>query len=741
MIFDTNDPRLTAYALGEIDPAERSEIEQLLADREEARNYVAEIRQTAQWLAEELQKEPETASTLAMANHRLIDQALESAVPTANSRPWWRRPYRLMSMAATLLIVGTVGLFSLNAYQTGRQARNVFNPLPPLSKPRASAPAKSPTEALGEAPAMIRSFYAPASGPYARQNSSNQMQRGDTRSAPNGNGQQFQVAQNTTAPGMPPAGVIAYAPALPAAAAPASAPAAIPALNKNVQNEPAQQAVPAPVARGEVNAFVPEELARNVEAFDRIQENPFVRAIDEPLSTFSIDVDTASYANVRRYLLQLNQLPPPDAVRIEELLNYFSYQDAPPAPSSRDPFAIHLEVARCPWSAEHRLARIGIAGKPIHQNERPPSNLVFLIDVSGSMADYNKLPLVKWALQRLVEQLDGKDQVAIVVYASASGLYLPSTRCDGDHKADIFSRIEQLHAEGSTNAGAGIQLSYEIAAKNFKTDGINRVILATDGDFNVGITQRDELTKLIEAKAKSKVFLTVLGFGMGNLKDGTLETLADKGNGNYAYLDSAEEAYRVLVRQMGSTLMTIAKDVKVQVDFNPAKVAAYRLIGYENRVMANQDFANDAKDAGEIGAGHHVTALYELVPAGKEPLIANVEASKFVQPAQVKGDSPDSFVVRLRYKQPEGDKSTLIERGVVDQGLDYSQASLDFKLASAVAGFGMLLRNSPSKGNLGYPAVIELATPTLAHDPHGYRKEFIELIHKASQARQISAVP
>ena len=383
-----------------------------------------------------------------------------------------------------------------------------------------------------------------------------------------------------------------------------------------------QQAAPAPVAGGEVNAFVPEELARNAEAFDRIQENPFVRAIEEPLSTFSIDVDTASYANVRRYLLQLNQLPPPDAVRIEELLNYFSYQDAPPAPSSRDPFAIHLEVARCPWSAEHRLARIGIAGKPIHQNERPPSNLVFLIDVSGSMADYNKLPLVKWALQRLVEQLDGKDQVAIVVYASASGLYLPSTRCDGDHKAEIFSRIEQLHAEGSTNAGAGIQLSYEIAAKNFKTDGINRVILATDGDFNVGITQRDELTKLIEAKAKSKVFLTVLGFGMGNLKDGTLETLADKGNGNYAYLDSAEEAYRVLVRQMGSTLMTIAKDVKVQVDFNPAKVAAYRLIGYENRVMANQDFANDAKDAGEIGAGHHVTALYELVPAGKEPLIA-----------------------------------------------------------------------------------------------------------------------
>ncbi len=912
MIFDTDDPRLTAYALGESDPAERPEIEQLLADCEEARNHVAEIRQTAQWLAAELQKEQATVSTPALANHRLIDQALQSAVPTASSRPWWRRPYRLISMAATLLVGGTVGLFTLNAYQARRQERVVAYAAmsttraleePPLiarsgsqtldrgalaenerrierakllpqtapadvrlmqeiagavaheqqqqavllrqagemagmggqmagsvnhspaatgrasvtygnpgggmtnglaarvqpqvraesaraaGKPTAQAysrdgsmtrpysfgkktdlDAKAQDQMAANAARLPRatssSSYAPASGPYAQQNSSNQlqqnspsqMQRDDTRTASSGNMYPYQVAQNTAAPGAPPAGALGYTPVPQAAPAPAALPAL--ALKRKVQYEPAQQttpalattpvatdeskdqpvqqAVPAPAAGVAFQELVPEGLAPNAEAFDRIQENPYVRAIVEPLSTFSIDVDTASYANVRRYLLQLNQLPPPDAVRIEEMLNYFSYQDAPPLPGSRDPFAVHLEVARCPWNADHRLARIGIAGKPIHQNERPPSNLVFLIDVSGSMADHNKLPLVKWALQRLVEQLDGKDHVAIVVYAGASGLYLQPTRCDGDHKAEISSRIEQLRAEGSTNAGAGIQLSYEIAAKNFKTDGINRVILATDGDFNVGVTQRDELTRLIEAKAKSKVFLTVLGFGMGNLKDGTLETLADKGNGNYAYLDSAEEAYRVLVRQMGSTLMTIAKDVKVQVDFNPAKVAAYRLIGYENRVMPNQDFANDAKDAGEIGAGHHVTALYELVPAGKEPPIAGVEASKFVQPAQAKGDSLDSFQVRLRYKQPEGDKSTLIERGVVDQGLDYSAASLDFKFASAVAGFGMLLRNSPSKGNLGYSAVVELATPALAHDPHGYRKEFIELVHKAGQ---ISGAP
>jgi len=298
-----------------------------------------------------------------------------------------------------------------------------------------------------------------------------------------------------------------------------------------------------------------------------------------------------------------------------------------------------------------------------------------------------------------------------------------------------------FRSEGSTNAGAGIQQSYDIAAKSFKKDGINRVILATDGDFNVGITEDEPLIKLIEAKAKSKVFLTVLGFGMGNLKDSKLEKLADKGNGHYAYIDSSEEAYRVLVQQMGSTLITIAKDVKVQVDFNPAKVAEYRLIGYENRAMANEDFANDAKDAGEIGAGHHVTALYELIPAGKEIRPAAVEASKFVKPAEAKGDAPESFVVKLRYKKPDADNGLQIERPVVDQGLDYAQASADFKFASAVVGFGMLLRDSPSKGSLGFSAVVELAMPALGHDPNGYRKEFIELVNRAKQLSENRANP
>ena len=328
-------------------------------------------------------------------------------------------------------------------------------------------------------------------------------------------------------------------------------------------------------------------------------------------STFSIDVDTASYSNVRRFLVQ-NSLPPKDAVRIEEMLNYFPYHDAPPSSASEDPFAVHVEVAGCPWNAQHRLARIGIAAKPIDQSNRPASNLVFLVDVSGSMNADNKLPLVQWGLQRLVEQLGENDRVALVVYAGAAGLVLPSTSCQ--NKAEILSAIEQLQSGGSTNGGAGIQLAYDVAVQNFIKNGTNRVIMATDGEFNVGLIPRPDLVRLIEAKAKSGVFLSVLGFGMGNIKDATLEQIADKGNGHYAYIDAQREAYKVLVQEMGSTLVNVAKDVKIQVDFNAAKVAQFRLIGYENRIMAHRDFNDDTKDAGEIGAGHHVTALYELVP-------------------------------------------------------------------------------------------------------------------------------
>jgi Ca-activated chloride channel family protein len=478
----------------------------------------------------------------------------------------------------------------------------------------------------------------------------------------------------------------------------------------------------------------PAETQPAAEAYNAVVDNPFNRVASDPLSTFSIDVDTASYSNVRQFLVR-NMLPPRDAVRIEELLNYFPYADAPPAQSSEHPFAVHTEVARCPWAAGHRLARIGIAARPIDQSRRPPSNLVFLVDVSGSMQAPNKLPLVQWGLQRLVEQLGENDQVALVVYAAASGLVLPSTSCM--NKAEILAAIEQLRAGGSTNGGAGIQLAYDVATQHFIKNGTNRVILATDGDFNVGTTNQDELVRLIEAKAKSGVFLSVLGFGMDNIKDGTLERLADKGNGHYAYIDTPREAYKVLVEEMGSTLVAVAKDVKIQVEFNAAQVGAYRLIGYENRILAHQDFNDDTKDAGEVGAGHHVTALYELVPPGLGGDEPKVDSLKYTKTTPSGSAGHESFTVKLRYKRPDAETSRLIEIGVVDPGRSFGEASDDLKFAAAVAGFGMLLRDSPYKGSLTYAGVLEIGEPATARDPSGYRREFLAAVRQAKAlARQ-----
>jgi Ca-activated chloride channel family protein len=464
------------------------------------------------------------------------------------------------------------------------------------------------------------------------------------------------------------------------------------------------------------------------EGYNPIVDNAFQATAREPLSTLSIDVDTASYANIRRFLRQ-NTLPPKDAVRIEEMLNYFRYRDSPPSQSSEHPFAVHVEVAACPWNAQHRLARIGIAAQEIDQSRRPASNLVFLVDVSGSMDQPNKLPLVQWALQRMVEQLGENDRVALVVYAGASGMVLPSTSCI--KKAEIMSAIDELKAGGSTNGGAGIQLAYDVATQSFIKNGTNRVILATDGDWNVGTTSSSDLVRLIEAKAKSGVFLSVLGFGMGNIKDDKLEQLADKGNGHYAYIDSPAEAYKVLVEEMGSTLVTVAKDVKIQLEFNPAKVGAFRLIGYENRILAHQDFNDDTKDAGEIGAGHHVTALYELVPRGKEQDLPGIDPLKYTKPAASTSESDESFTVKMRYKPPAGDTSRRLEYGVVDKGQTLGEASDDFKFACAVAGFGMLLRDSAHKGSLTYPRLLEMAESTLAADPSGYRQEFVALVRRA----------
>ena len=447
-------------------------------------------------------------------------------------------------------------------------------------------------------------------------------------------------------------------------------------------------------------------------------------------------MDTASYAITRRFLNQ-HSLPPKGGVRIEELVNYFHYDY--PQPAGEHPFSASIEIADCPWKAGHRLVRVGLKGREIEESKRPPTNLVFLIDVSGSMMRPDRLPLVQRSLGLLVDKLTENDRIAIVVYAGNTGLVLPSTT--GDRKERIKSAIDRLEAGGSTHGSAGIQLAYETAVEQFINGGVNRVILATDGDFNVGVTNQSDLLDLIQKKAKSGVFLTVLGYGMGNLKDAMLVKLSDKGNGNYAYIDTLDEARKVLVEQMGGTLITIAKDVKIQIEFNPAQVQSHRLIGYEKRMLKKKDFNNDKIDAGEIGAGHTVTALYEVVPAGAksgetptvdslkyQPALAS-EESKFE--ARKSKMSDDLLTLKLRYKQPDGDKSALMEIPVTDSGATLEKSSRDFRFAAAVASFGMLLRDSEYKGNLTWEGVQELAVEGKGEDKGGYRAEFITLIDKA----------
>jgi secreted protein with Ig-like and vWFA domain len=459
------------------------------------------------------------------------------------------------------------------------------------------------------------------------------------------------------------------------------------------------------------------------EKYQSTRPNVLQEVRTSPLSTFSIDVDTASYSNVRRFLNE-GRLPPPDAVRLEELINYFPYHYEQPAEGK--PFAVTVDVAEAPWNPQYRLARIALKGRDIAR-ERVQANFVFLVDVSGSMADSNKLPLVKQSLQMLTEQLQENDRVSIVTYAGESGVLLPSTT---ERKA-MNEAIASLNSGGSTNGASGISLAYEQAQKGFIKEGINRVILCTDGDFNVGISSVQELEKLITEKAGGGVFLSVLGFGTGNLRDDAMETLADKGNGNYAYIDSLSEARKVLVEQMQSTLVTLGKDVKIQVEFNPAQVASYRLIGYENRLLAKEDFNDDAKDAGEVGAGHTVTALYEIVPASLGKTL--VDDLKYqAPPAQATTVVSDELLtVKLRYKQPEGDRSELLQVSAKDSQRKLTDTSEDFQFASAVAGFGMLLKSSPEVKDFSWEKVRELALKGKGADPQGYRGEFIQLVDKA----------
>ena len=468
----------------------------------------------------------------------------------------------------------------------------------------------------------------------------------------------------------------------------------------------------------------------NTESYAEINENEFKSVSDAPLSTFSIDVDRASYANVRRFI-QDGQRPPADAVRIEEMINYFPYQWGDVA--GEHPFVVTTEVTQAPWKHEHRLVRIGLHAESIDTEDLPPSNLVFLLDVSGSMSSQDKLPLLKKAFTLLVDQVREQDRVAIVVYAGAAGLVLPST--PGSEKDEILAALEKLEAGGSTAGGAGIKLAYDVARKNHIDGGNNRVILATDGDFNVGASSDEAMVKLIEKERESGTFLTVLGFGTGNLKDSKMEQIADHGNGNFAYIDGLLEARKVLVEEMGGTLLTLAKDVKLQIEFNPARVAGYRLIGYENRLLADEDFNDDTKDAGELGAGHTVTALYEVVPAGVGMPGGSVDPLRYQEqpdppePAVARSGFADEMMyVKVRYKDPDGERSKLLQQPVFD-GID--TPSVDFRFAAAVAGFGMLLRDSEHAGALTLDDIVSLAEAGRGDDPRGYRGEFIRLVETA----------
>ncbi len=465
----------------------------------------------------------------------------------------------------------------------------------------------------------------------------------------------------------------------------------------------------------------------DAEAYDRIYENAFRDALRQPLSTFSIDVDAASYANTRRFLNR-HQLPPADAVRLEELINYFSYTYD--EPNGSHPFSITAEVSQCPWAAGHKLVHIGLKGRTVEAANLPASNLVFLLDVSGSMESANKLGLMKKALRLLVNQLRDEDRVSIVVYAGAAGMVLEPTA--GHHKTRILESLENLRAGGSTAGGAGIQLAYKLAENTFIKGGNNRVILATDGDFNVGVSGDGALTRIIEEKRESGVYLTVLGFGMGNYKDSKMEKLADKGNGNYAYIDNLLEAKKVLVKEIGATLLTIAKDVKIQVEFNPARVNAYRLIGYENRMLKAGDFNDDKKDAGELGAGHTVTALYEIVPAGVKIDIPSIDTLKYQKTNKSFSAKTDEILtVKFRYKAPEDSVSQLIVNNLKDMGAGFTNASENFRFSAAVAGFGMLLRKSKHKGQMDYDRVLQIAKSSKGKDQEGYRSEFIRMIELA----------
>jgi len=735
--------RLTAHALGQLEGPEHDDAEARLAraDAADLRQAVAETQRLSAALRASRTADladaagPSRSSDLRRAViARLAAATSPAAQPTSPAprppsirRASWGLLAAAGSMAAALLVAATVLL---------EQPAVVRSPQRPTSRTAAPTPAEpaatAPEAALAEQAAGVRAL-------------ANELRKSDRSEPPVDRlaaardrrelaGQAGKIDKAASQDMIASENMLAVESQI------AAAPRALVA-------GPARPGAPrGPLAEdgAEFQQLRREQPSR--EQYGRFAENPIRRVKDAPLSTFGVDVDTASYANIRRFLSG-GRLPPRDAVRLEECVNYFRYDDA--LPEGDDPFAVTLESATCPWNEDRLLVRIGIRGRDIDRGRRPAGNLVFLIDVSGSMQSPDKLPLVKQALSLLVEELTENDRVAIVTYAGNAGLVLPPTT--GDQKATILAAIDRLTAGGSTHGSAGIALAYEQAATEFIPAGANRVILATDGDLNVGVTSDAALVELIREKAAGGTFLTVLGFGQGNLQDEKMEKLADHGNGVYAYIDGVREARKVLVEQLTGSTITIAKDVKLQVEFNPARVASYRLLGYENRLLAARDFRDDRKDAGDIGAGHTVTALYEIAlvgaaaggpdsgpnggpGGGAEPLKYQRQPEPEPEPATVAALVPSAelLTVKLRFKQPDGDTSALGEYPLADAGRAFADASADLRFAAAVAGFAMILRNSDQAGSLTLDDVARIATRAVGRDEGGYRAEFIDLVRKAA---------
>ncbi len=784
MKLSPESPELTAYLLGELDPARRTEVEAELRTSPELQAELESLRQTSELLARELAVEsavqllPNQRSELLQSFEQTaepvpVTPAAGPSLPSHKRLPWLelllavRRHWiwagaGLAALALTLLPWRQATLRPVAVGDLALRYQNTPDPA------AAKAPTAPATERLPESTVVLAPLTDNALAPKKSKTRAEVSERGvtslGTAASQVGQVERTMVAEQTREEVLSRRLAAADAPAqsfyrmdpslarryglAPMNPAPASAGST---LSESVDNKRGLPEVRMKESSDLFTAATPRlqeaeslqlqmrlgraaAMAPGSESYAAIADNPFKDALSTPLSTFGLDVDTASYSNVRRFLRD-GSMPPPDAVRIEELVNYFHYDY--PAPNRGEPFGVSVEIAESPWKEGNKLVRIGLQAKSVDRRERPPANLVFLLDVSGSMEPENKLPLVKRSLRLLLDRLGERDSVGIVTYAGESRVALEPTTVSAEGRARILQVVDGLRAGSGTAGGAGIVDAYRLATNRFNPEQVNRVLLCTDGDFNIGITDPAELQHLIEDKAKSGVFLSVLGYGLGNLKDSTMERLADKGNGNYAYIDSFTEARKVLSEQIDGTLVTVAKDTKVQVEFNPARVRAYRLLGYENRALRDRDFNDDTKDAGDVGAGHQVTVLYEIEPstpnlAGVDPLRYQARPEATAPEGRLNKAHGDELLnLRLRYKEPAASQSRLFEMAVKDSDRNLTQATADFKFSAAIAGYGMMLRQSPHRGDLTWERILRLAEEGLGPDREGYRAEFVDLVRRA----------